>query len=124
MVRITPWIFAILTVSGAASADDSTLLSCRLQSTSASKDVQTLAIRFNQDQQRVWIGDHAVDASITDTEIFFDTSAIDPTVTVHFNIKRLTGDIRVTSRYGDVLMEGECKPANAGKHAAPAAAVD
>lgn len=122
MLRITSWALACLATSGAAFADDSTLLSCRLQSTSASKEVQTIAIRFNQKQQRVWVDDHAVDASITDTEIFFDTSAQDPTVTVHFNIKRLTGQISIASRYGDLLMEGECKPANTSKRA-PAAAV-
>ena len=122
MLRITPWALAGLVSWGAAFADESTLLSCRLQSTSASTDVQTLEIRYDQNQQRVWLGDHVVDASITDTEIFFDTSAQDPTVIVHFNIKRLTGDINVTSKYGDLLMEGECKRADASKRAPAATA--
>ncbi len=123
MLRITPWALAVLASSGAAFADDSTLLSCRLQSTGASKDVQTIEIRFNQIQQRVWLADHAVDASITDTEIFFDTSAEDPSITVHFNIKRLTGHISIASKYGDLLMEGECRPVNVSKRT-PHAAVN
>ncbi|MGH8143384.1 MAG: hypothetical protein ACREU2_12815 [Steroidobacteraceae bacterium] len=113
MQRVTSWVLAVLAFSGTAFADDSTLLSCQLHSISASKDVQTIAIRFNQTQQRVWLGNHAVGASITDTEIYFDTATEDPAVTVHFNIKRLTGHITIAGKYGDVLMEGECKGATA-----------
>ena len=82
--------------------------------------MQTIEIRFNQKQQRVWLGDRIVDASITDTEIFFDTSAQDPSVTVHFNIKRLTGHISIVTKDGDLLMEGDCKPGSVSKRA-PAA---
>ena len=122
MLRIMPWALAALALSGTAYADDSTLLLCRLQSTSGSKDVQTIEIRFSQTQQRVWLGDHVVDASITDGEIFFDSTTEDPTIMVHFNIKRLTGRISIAGKYDDVLMEGECKQANVGKRP-PAAAV-
>lgn len=115
MLRRTSWALAVLSFPAVAFADESTLLSCRLQSTGSSKDVQTIEIRFNKNQQRVWLGEHAVDANITDTEIFFDTSADDPTVTVHFNIKLLTGLISIATKYGDLLMEGECKPANISK---------
>ena len=118
---MTSWALCLLAFSPATFADDATLLSCRLQSSEASKDVQTIEIRFNQKQQRVWLGDRVVDASITATEIFFDTSAEDPSVTVHFNIKRLTGHISIVTKDGDLLMQGECKPATASK-GAPAAA--
>jgi hypothetical protein len=115
MLRITSWALAAITFSGAVFADDPTLLSCQVQYTEGSKGVQTIEVRFSQDQQKVWSGGHVVDASITDTQILFDVTT-GPTVTLHFNIDRLTGRISIAGKY-DVLMNGECSLADVSKRA-------
>lgn len=103
---------ALLFSSSAAFADDPTLLSCQMQSAD-NQGMQTMEIRFSQSVQKAEAGGHVVDARISDTQILFDVIS-DPTVTLHFNIDRLTGRISISGKY-QVLMNGECKLADAAK---------